>query len=112
MEQLAFHRTLESLWRAIDAANKYIVTTAPFTLAKKPETLPRAGAVLHHLLEGLYATAVLVRPFLPETSGRLLGLLDRPGDATLPAGDAWWGTTIPDGHVTGKPEILFPRIED
>jgi hypothetical protein len=44
MEQLAFHRTLEALWRAIDAANKYIVTTAPFTLAKKPETLPRAGA--------------------------------------------------------------------
>src|SRR5512143_94140 len=100
MEQLAFHRTLESLWRAIDAANKYIVTTAPFTLAKKPETLPRAGAVLHHLLEALFATAVLLRPFLPETSARILALLDRPSDAQLPAGDTWWGTAISDGHVT------------
>ena len=112
MEQLAFHRTLESLWRAIDAANKYIVTTAPFTLAKDPTTLPRAGAVLHHLLEALFATAVTLRPFLPETSTRILALLDRPSDATLPAGDTWWGTTIPDGHVTRKPEILFPRIEE
>jgi methionyl-tRNA synthetase len=112
MEQLAFHRTLESLWRAIDAANKYIVTTAPFTLAKAPATLPRAGAVLHHLLEALFATAVLLRPFLPETSVRMLALLDRPAGAMLPSGDGWWGTTIPAGHVTGKPEILFPRIEE
>lgn len=112
MEQLAFHRTLEALWRAIDAANKYIVTTAPFTLAKDPATLPRAGAVLHHLLEALFATAVLLRPFLPETSARMLALLDRPADARLPAGDAWWGTVIPDGHVTQKPVILFPRIDD
>lgn len=112
MAQLAFHRTLEALWRAIDAANKYIVTTAPFTLAKDPATLPRAGAVLHHLLEALFATAVMLRPFLPETSARMLALLDRSADATLPAGDAWWGTTIPDGHLTRKPEILFPRIEE
>lgn len=112
MEQLAFHRTLESLWRAIDAANKYIVTTAPFTLAKTPATLPRAGAVLHHLLEALFATAVHLRPFLPETSTRILALLDRPADARLPEGTDWWGTTVPDGHVTRRPEILFPRIEE
>src|SRR5262245_18208767 len=28
-EQLAFHRALEALWRAIDQANKYVVTTSP-----------------------------------------------------------------------------------
>src|SRR5258706_3484153 len=37
-EQLAFHRALEALWRAIDQANKYITTTSPFTLAKAPDT--------------------------------------------------------------------------
>jgi len=110
VEQLAFHRALEALWRAIDHTNKYIVTTTPFTLAKDPAGKPRAGAVLHHLLESLFATAVLLRPFLPETSARMLGLLDLPADATLP--DDWqWGTALPDGHVTRKPEILFPRIE-
>jgi methionyl-tRNA synthetase len=110
IEQLAFHRALEVLWRAIDQANKYIVTTAPFTLAKESSTKPRAGAVLHHLLEALFVTAVLLRPFLPETSAKILGLLALPADASL-ADDWHWGTALADGHATHKPEILFPRIE-
>jgi methionyl-tRNA synthetase len=109
-ERIAFHRALESLWRAIDHANKYIVTTSPFTLAKDPDRRPRAGAVLHHLCEGLYVTAVLLAPFLPETSDRLFGLLDVPPATRLDPG--WtWGGTFAAGHRTKPPAILFPRIE-
>jgi methionyl-tRNA synthetase len=108
--QLAFHRALEALWRAIDHANKYVVTTSPFTLAKDPATRPRAGAVLHNLLEGLFVTAVLLQPFLPESADRILAMLDLAPDTTL-ADDWEWGTALADGHVTRKPEILFPRIE-
>ena len=109
-EQLAFHRALETLWRAIDQANRYITLTSPFTLAKDPATTPRAGAVLHHLLEGLLVTAVLLRPFLPETAVRMLAMLDQPEETTL-ADDWQWGTGLADGHVTRQPEILFPRID-
>ena len=109
-EQLAFHRALEALWRAIDHANKYITATAPFTLAKDAAGKPRAGAVLHNLLEGLFVTAVLLRPFLPETSAKMLVMLDLPADATLPP-EFEWGSVLRDGHVTRPPEILFPRIE-
>lgn len=109
-EQLAFHRALEALWRAIDHANKYIVTTSPFTLAKDPSTKARAGAVLHHLLEGLFVTAVLLRPFLPESSDRILGMLNLPTDRELST-DWQWGSALTDRHVTLKAEILFPRIE-
>ena len=109
-DQLQFHRALESLWRAIDQANKYVVTTAPFKLAKEDATRPRAGAVLHHLLEGLYVSAVLLGPFLPETSARLLGLLDLPAGSTLD-GDWRWGGALANGHRTQQPEILFPRID-
>jgi methionyl-tRNA synthetase len=109
-EQRAFHRALEALWRAIDHANKYIVTTAPFTLAKDAAQRPRVGAILHHLLEGLYVAAVLLKPFLPDTAARLLGLLDRPTDASLRA--PWvWGAALPAGHATRAPAVLFPRIE-
>ena len=108
-EQLAFHRALESLWRAIDQANKFIVTTAPFKLAKDDATKPRAGAVLRQLLEGLFVTAVLLHPFLPDTSARLLASLGKPADATL---EGWrWGDTFAAGHRVGKAEIFFPRIE-
>ena len=47
---------------------------------------PRAGAVLHHLLEGLFVTAVLLKPFLPETADAPPGdLLDLPAERLC-----WW----------------------
>jgi methionyl-tRNA synthetase len=112
IEHLAFHRGLESIWRAVDHANKYIVVTAPFTLAKDPAQKPRVGAVLHNLLECLRVTAVLVQAALPETSRRILNLLGRPGDGgDVPGESLRWGEHFSPGHAVAKPEILFPRIE-
>jgi methionyl-tRNA synthetase len=107
---MAFHRALESLWRATDHANKYVVVTSPFTLAKDPAQRPRVGAILHHLLEALFVIAVELRPFMPETSARLLELIGLPADARIDAN--WrWGAAVAAGHTTGKSAILFPRIE-
>jgi methionyl-tRNA synthetase len=107
---LAFHRALEALWRALDHANKYVVETSPFTLAKDPGKKPRVGAILHELCEGLRVTAQLVEPFLPETARRLAGQLGFPlarlGELELP-----WGEAFPPGHKTTPPQALFPRIE-
>ena len=72
VEQLAFHRALEALWRALDHANKYVVDQAPFTLAKDPAQLPRVGAILHGCLESLRVSAQLLAPFLPDTAQRLM----------------------------------------
>jgi methionyl-tRNA synthetase len=109
-EELAFHRALEALWRAIDHTNKYIVQTAPFTLAKDAAQRPRVGAILHHLLEALHAAALLLTWFLPETSARILDLLGRAPPALLPA-DLGWGTHFAAGHRTRPAVALFPRIE-
>ena len=110
MDELAFHRALEVLWRAIDHANKYIVVTAPFTLAKDPAQRPRVGAILHQLLEGLRATAVLLSWSMPETSARLHQLLALEPFARLPASLSW-GKNFPAGHRTAPAVALFPRIE-
>ncbi len=107
---LALHRALESLWRAIDQANKYIVVTAPFTLAKNEAQRPRVGAILHNLLEALHASALLLSWFLPETSTRILELLQIPMPERCPREFAW-GTHFLPGHRTLAPVALFPRIE-
>ncbi len=110
MAELQPHRALEALWRAIDAANKYVVDSAPFKLAKDPATRPRAGAVLHHLLLALHRLAGALAPFLPETTQRLTTMLAVPA---IPGLDAAMDESVfPAGHTTAAPEILFPRIEE
>jgi len=110
VEQLAFHRGLEAVWRALDHANRYVTETAPFKLAKDPATRPRVGAILHELCEALRVTVQLTAPFLPETATRLstfLGLApDRLADLDLA-----WGAAFAAGHRTLPPEALFPRVE-
>jgi methionyl-tRNA synthetase len=108
--ELAFHRALEALWRALDQANKYVVETAPFTIAKDPARRPRVGAILHELCEALRVTAQLVAPFLPETASRLSNMLGLPS-AALDDLDLAWGSAFPAGHRTAAPEPLFPRVE-
>jgi len=108
--ELAFHRALEALWRALDHANRYVVETAPFTLAKDPAERPRVGAILHELCEALRTTAQLAEPFLPETARRLTALLGLPA-ARLAELDLPWGEAFPSGHRTAPPEPLFPRVE-
>ncbi|HJQ73359.1 MAG TPA: methionine--tRNA ligase [Gaiellaceae bacterium] len=112
VRELAFHRALEALWRALDHANKYVTDTAPFTLAKDPERRPRVGAILHELCEALRVTAQLVEPFLPETARRLAGMLSVPEEhLTALVEPIAWGTALPPGHRTHAPEPLFPRVE-
>src|SRR5262249_58904943 len=106
MGDFAFHRALEALWRALDHANKYVVETAPFTLAKDPARRPRVGAILHELCEALRVTAQLVEPFIPETAARLVGLLALPPE-TVSALHLPRGTAFPAGHRTLPPETPF-----
>ena len=40
MAELQFHRALESVWGAIDHANRYVVQTSPFTLFKDADKRP------------------------------------------------------------------------
>ncbi|MGH7793328.1 MAG: methionine--tRNA ligase [Candidatus Binatia bacterium] len=107
MVELQFHRALEAVWSALDHANRYIVQTAPFTLAKDPAKQGRVGEILHHLLEVVRILARLLAPFMPDTARELRALLavDEGGLETL------WGQGFAAGHKINPPKNLFPRIE-
>ena len=107
VEALAFNRALEAIWNALDSANKYIVDTAPFTLAKDASNLPRVAQILANLLEGLRMVADTLEPFMPVTARRLLDLL-AIDEATARAP---FGQGLKVGHRIKPPTPLFPRIE-
>jgi methionyl-tRNA synthetase len=109
MAELQFHRALESVWAAIDHANRYIVQTAPFTLIKDPAQRTRVGEVLYHLLEAIRQLSRLLAPFMPDTAKELQQLLGLKEED--PAYRALWGQGFSPGDKIKGPTVLFPRIE-
>lgn len=107
IEDLAFNRALEAIWQSLDAANKYIVATSPFTLAKDPAKLPRVAEILANLCEGLRVVADTLEPFMPVTSRKLLDLL-AVDEVTA---HAPFGKGLKPGHRVNAATPLFPRIE-
>ena len=107
VEALAFSRGLEAIWQALDVANKYIVQTAPFTLAKDQARMPRVAQILSNLTEGLRVIAAALDPFMPVTSRRILDLLQvDEAAAAMP-----YGAGLKAGHRVAPAQPLFPRIE-
>ena len=109
IENLAFHRGLEAIWRAIDAANKYVADQAPFKRIKEDGQRPRVGAILHNSVEALWMAAQLVAPFLPESAEKIRMALALPEESFARL-DLPWGEAFEAGHRLGEPINLFPRV--
>ncbi|MEA2155060.1 MAG: methionyl-tRNA synthetase, partial [Solirubrobacteraceae bacterium] len=69
---------LEAIWQRVRRCNRYVEEQAPWTLAKDPERGADLDRVLASLAEALRVVAVLLHPWLPESSGKLLDALGAP----------------------------------
>ena len=107
IEELEFNRALDAIQSAIDVANKYIVVTEPFKMAKDPASMPRVEQILANLLEALRVAADLLEPFLPTMAAKLVELLN-VDEKTLRAP---YGDGLKPGHRVKPPVALFPRLD-
>jgi methionyl-tRNA synthetase len=110
---LEFPRALSRLWEFVNLLNRYIVSTAPWELAKDPAAAGRLDTVLYHLLEGLRFLAALLRPVMPASALKMsgqLGLGPALWDYPLPE-LITWGRLQPGGNLVKGPP-LFPRLEE
>ena len=92
MNDLRVADAITEIFNLFKRCNKYIDETMPWVLAKDEAKKDRLETVLYNLIERIKAGAVLIEPFMPETSGKILAQLG-------------------DGKVTEKPEILFARLD-
>jgi methionyl-tRNA synthetase len=107
VDLLDFKGVLESIWEALDAANKYIAAAAPFSLIKSPANLPTVEQILANLLEGLRVVADTLEPFMPVTARKIFEMLNvDEATARKPFGEG-----LKAGHKVKAPVALFPRIE-
>lgn len=88
--------------------NKYIDETMPWALAKDESKKARLGAVLYNLLEGIRYLAILLKPYMPDTSKEILSQLNTnvtDYDSLLSFGG------LKAGDSVGEPKVLFSRID-
>ena len=88
--------------------NKYIDETMPWSLAKDESKKARLGAVLYNLLEGIRYLAILLKPYMPDTSKEILSQLNTDVtdyDSLLTFGG------LKAGESVGEPKVLFSRID-
>ncbi len=109
--KLTFHKALISIWDFINTTNKYIVENEPWSLAKDPKARERLNAVIYNLLEALRVVAVLIYPFMPDTSQKIMS---RIGIEGIPSQDLnsmrnWGGLKSGNSLTVGS--ALFPRVE-
>ena len=105
------YKVSDALSKIFDLAkrcNKYIDETMPWALAKDEEKKARLGTVLYNLLEGIRFVAVLLKPFMPETSDKILEQIGTNIN-TLDSLEAFGALKAGDSVGTATP--LFSRLD-
>lgn len=99
---------VEAVLNLAKRSNKYIDETTPWALAKDEASLPRLGTVLYNLLEAIRYIAILLSPFMPETSEKIFAQMNcdiKDYDSLESFG------ALKAGEKVGKAEALFARID-
>ncbi len=107
-----FNEILADIMAIASEANMYIDTKAPWKQKKIDEKLMQA--TLYHLVEAIRCIAIMLQPFIPDSSSKILTMLGY-GESQIKAGVSFNELTpefaIKPGTVISEPQPLFPRIE-
>jgi len=108
MDELKVADAIDEIFTLLRRSNKYVDETQPWILGKDENKKARLGTVLYNLLESIRIAAVLLEPFLPETSGKILKQIN--------SNKTDWESLLQfngmvSGQKVGTPEILFARID-
>ncbi len=112
MNEFGFSRALQAVWEVIGMLNRFIVTNAPWELAKEEGREQRLMTVLYFLVESLRILALVLRPVMPVAAGKMaaaLGMEREMQEATLETAGRW-GLMRPGTEIERGPQ-LFPRLD-
>ncbi len=109
MDDLKVADTMDAVWTLLRRSNKYIDETMPWVLAKEEKNHKRLGTVLYNLLESIRMCAIMLKPFMPETSDKIFKQINT--DVTT-----WESLENFDGMKVGDSvgigEVLFARLDE
>ncbi len=106
LDRAELTQALDAIWRRVRRLNRYVEERAPWTLAKDEEKQGDLDGVLTSLAEGVRVVSLLLVPYLPASTEKLLDALGAE-DRTLAA--ARLGTGSTPAAPVGELEPLFPK---
>lgn len=106
IEAMQISTALESLWRLVQAGNKYIDDMEPWKLNREGQTARLAG-VMRRCLEVCRVAAVLLSPVAPTKAAELAAKLGMDGLQVSGVGSL---SGLEDGSPVNAGEPLFPRM--
>ena len=108
MDSLKVSDSIDEVFKLLRRSNKYIDETTPWLLGKDENKKDRLATVLYNLLESIRFAAVMLSPYLPETTEKIFNQIN----SNLKTWESLktFDGTIVSGKVN-KPEILFGRID-
>ncbi|MEA2181155.1 MAG: methionyl-tRNA synthetase, partial [Solirubrobacteraceae bacterium] len=78
LDRVDLSSALDAIWQRVRRLNRYVEEQAPWTLAKDAQRAGELDTVLASLTEGLRTIAVLLHPWIPQSTGTLLHALGAP----------------------------------
>lgn len=107
IENYKFREALKELMSISRLGNKYLADTEPWKLIKTDKK--RTQTILYYSIQLTAITAILAEAFLPDTSNKLLKMLNMQ---KIDWNDTIKFDIIESGRQINKPELLFEIIED
>lgn len=108
MSDLKVADAIDEVFTLLRRSNKYIDETQPWILGRDENNKDRLATVLYNLLESIRIAAVLLHPFLPETSEKIFKQLNTQNTDWESLSE--FNGMFP-GQKVGEAEILFARID-
>jgi methionyl-tRNA synthetase len=105
LDRAELSQALEEIWKLVRRLNQYVEESRPWDLAKDEAQADRLAMVLYNLAEGLRVTTLLLEPYLPLSTAKLLAALEEPNRELADFGSRGGGQRIE------KLPPLFPKIE-
>ena len=100
--------SIQEIWNFVSRTNKYIDETSPWILAKNEEDKEKLQSCMYHLVANLREIAILINPFMTETSENILRQLGFSNQIT------WYSLKeykdLKNIKVIEKGEPMFMRL--
>ena len=104
LEVYDFQGALDEVWKLIRASNQYINETEPWKIQDKKEL----EKIIYELLEALRIIGIVINPFLPGSSVKILEQLGLEGEFDF--SNIKWGG-LEEGTQVKKGEVLFQKVD-